>query len=170
MSRHTPSHTEGLIPKEGRTMPPGAPPLPRGLPSALRLLAPALQGAERQLQRPAPPCAGALAAPPAPIQAQPQRLAAPGGVRLRRSWGTAQVCSRGCDGTRCLPGPRTGAACKEARTGQVQWAPIRQFGATSGGESSRRRPCWPPVGKGTSLWSEWSRKTSVSLPHSQSLE
>ena len=142
-------------------MPPGAPPLPPGLPSALRLPAPALSGCSRG---PPLPALGPWLRPQLP--SSPSRPSRSVWLLLGKAdsgdpGGTAQVCSRGRDGTRCLPGPRAGAACKEARTGRVQWAPLRQFGATSGGESSRRRPCWPSVGKGTSLWSEWPRKTSV---------
>lgn len=140
-------------------MPPGAPPLPPGLPSALRLPAPALQsGCSRGPPLPAP---GPWLRPQLPSRPSRSVWLLLGKADSGGPGGTAQVCSRGRDGTRCLPGPRAGAACKEARTGRVQWAPLRQFGATSGGESSRRRPCWPSVGKDTSLWSEWPRKTSV---------
>lgn len=114
VSLDVPLHTEGLIPKEGRAVPPGAHPLPQGLPSALRLAALALQAGQRLLQRPAPP-PGPWLRPQLPSRPRRSVWQLLGEADSGGPGGTAQVCSRGRSTGR-LPGSRAGPACKEART------------------------------------------------------
>lgn len=162
VSLDVPLHTEGLIPKEGRTVPPGAHPLPQGLASALRLAALALQAGQRLLQRPAPhPRRGPGCAP----SSHPGPAAASGS-----SWGRQTQAVLGAQ-PRYAPEDAAPGICLD----HVQGRRVKkqELSSTVGTPHSfRSRACWPGAGKGTSpLWSERPRKTSLSsLPRSWPLE